>query len=163
MEHICLNWACTSNLSKTQFMAERRAKCQFDSQPLKFRNHPYLLTCRWHATYRWKDLDEGYNFASNLTSIKVFHKKLWASKVVGVPISKISKIKIPISRILKVRVLGQNDIWLQAPCPSTKNIIKGKVVVSSKFGSCWVLWVRVCSWFVRAPKVFQLCTNQLVV
>jgi hypothetical protein len=55
---------------------------------------------------------------------------------VGVPISKISKIKIPISRILKVRVLGQNDIWLQAPCPSTKNIIKGKVVVSSKFGSC---------------------------
>jgi hypothetical protein len=27
----------------------------------------------------------------------------------------------------------------------------------------WVLWVCVCSWFLRAPKVLQLCTNQLVV
>jgi hypothetical protein len=27
----------------------------------------------------------------------------------------------------------------------------------------WVLWVRICLWFVLAPKVLQLCTNQLVV
>ncbi len=27
----------------------------------------------------------------------------------------------------------------------------------------WILWVRVCSWLVRAPKVFQLRINQLVV
>jgi hypothetical protein len=36
---------------------------QFDSQPLKVKNHPDFLMCRWHATYRWKVLDEAYNFA----------------------------------------------------------------------------------------------------
>jgi hypothetical protein len=36
--------------------------------------------------YRWKNFDKGYNFALDLTSIEGFHKKLWASKVVGVPI-----------------------------------------------------------------------------
>jgi len=62
---------------------------QFDSPPLKVKNHPNFLACKWRATYRWKAL-KGYNFASNLTSIEGFHTKLWASKVVGVPISKIS-------------------------------------------------------------------------
>ncbi len=51
-----------------------------------------------------KDLDEGYNFPLDLTSIEGLHKKLWASKVAGVPISG---------------VLGQNDIWVLAPWPGT--------------------------------------------
>jgi hypothetical protein len=46
---------------------------------------------------------------------------------------------------------------------STKYTIKGKVVASSKSESWWVLWVWVCPWLFLAPKVFQLCTNQLVV
>jgi hypothetical protein len=25
------------------------------------------------------------------------------------------------------------------------------------------LWIRVCPWLVLAPKMFKLCTNQLVV
>jgi hypothetical protein len=36
-------------------------------------------------------------------------------------------------------------------------------MVSPQFGPWWVLWIHVCSWFVHAPKMFQLCTNQLVV
>jgi hypothetical protein len=32
-------------------------------------------------------------------------------------------------------VSGQNDIWVLVPWPGTKNIIKGKVVASPKFGS----------------------------
>jgi hypothetical protein len=36
---------------------------QFDSQQLKVRNQPDFLVCRWHATYHWKALNEGYNFA----------------------------------------------------------------------------------------------------
>jgi hypothetical protein len=36
-----------------------------------------------------KDLKKGYNFALDLTLIKAFHKKLWASKVARVPILKI--------------------------------------------------------------------------
>ncbi len=57
----------------------------------------------------------------------------------------------------------QNDIWLQPLWSNTKNIIRGKVMVSPKFGPWWVLWIYVCMWFIHAPKVFQLCTNQLVI
>jgi hypothetical protein len=35
-------------------------------------------------------------------------------------------------------------------------------MVSPKSRSWWILWICVCPWFVRAPKVLQLCTNQLV-
>jgi len=38
----------------------------------------------WHSTYRWKALDEGYNFALDLISIGGLHTKLWASKVARV-------------------------------------------------------------------------------
>jgi hypothetical protein len=41
--------------------------------------------------------------------------------------------------------------------------IRGKVVISPKLGLWWVLWVRVCSWLVLAPKVPKLCINQLIV
>ncbi len=60
-------------------------------------------------------------------------------------------------------VLGQNHIWVQPPWPSIENTIKGKVMVSPKFRLWWVLWVCVCPWLIYAPKVFQLCTNHLVV
>jgi hypothetical protein len=53
--------------------------------------------------------------------------------------------------------LGQ-PLWLVI-----NNIIKGKVVASPKSKSWWVLWICVCPWFVHAPKVLQLCINQLVV
>jgi hypothetical protein len=44
----------------------------------------------WHATYSWKDLEKGYNFALNLTLIEGLHTKLCASKVVRVSTSGIS-------------------------------------------------------------------------
>jgi hypothetical protein len=56
---------------------------QIASRPLKIKNHLDFLTCRWCATYC---LDEGYNFASDFTSIGGVHTKLWAPKVMGVPI-----------------------------------------------------------------------------
>jgi hypothetical protein len=31
-----------------------------------------------------------------------------------------------------------------------------------RFGLWWILWIRVCPWFVCAPKMLQLCINQLV-
>jgi hypothetical protein len=37
------------------------------------------------------------------------------------------------------------------------------VVASPKSGLWWVSWIQVCMWFILAPKVFQLCTNQLVI
>jgi hypothetical protein len=44
------------------------------------------LLCRWCATYYYKALNKGYNFSSNLTSIKGLNTKLWDSKVAWVPI-----------------------------------------------------------------------------
>jgi hypothetical protein len=60
-------------------------------------------------------------------------------------------------------VLEQNDIWVVASWLGTKNTIRGKVVASFKSRPWWVLWVRVCLWFVCAPKVLQLHTNQLII
>jgi len=67
----------------------RESNCQLDSQPFKVENLSYLLACKWCAIYHWKSFDKGYNFVSHLISIGGLHKKLWASKIVGVPISGI--------------------------------------------------------------------------
>jgi hypothetical protein len=50
----------------------------------------------WRATYRWKDLDKGYNFALEFISIRSLHAKLWALEVAGV-------------------LVKQNDIWVLVP------------------------------------------------
>jgi len=45
--------------------------------------------CKWRATYHWKALNEGYNFALNLISIAGLHAKLWAPKVAGILVVRI--------------------------------------------------------------------------
>jgi hypothetical protein len=134
----------------------QESNCQFDSWPLKVKNFLDLFICRWHATYLWKALDKGYNFALDLTSIRGLHKKNMDFQSHGGPNFK--NFEIP-----HLEVLGQNDIWMLAPWLGTKNTIRGKVVASPKFGLWWVLWICVCSWFIRATKMFQLHTNQLVI
>ncbi len=57
----------------------------------------------------------------------------------------------------------RNDIWVLVLWLVTEYTIRGKMLASPKFGPWWVLWVRVCPWFVLAPKVFQLCINQCVI
>jgi hypothetical protein len=128
---------------------------QFDSRPLEVGNCPNLLMCSWRAIYLWKDLDEGYNFASKFTSFEGLHKMLWASKVRS---PNFGNFGIP-----NLGVPRQNDIWVQAPWPSTKNTIRGKNVASPKSRSWWILWFRVCLCLICPPKMFQLCTTQLVV
>jgi hypothetical protein len=56
----------------------------------KVGNRPNLLVFRWRATYLWKVINEGYNFASDLISIRGLHTKLWGLKIVGVPTLGIS-------------------------------------------------------------------------
>ncbi len=50
--------------------------------------------CRWCATYRWKSLNEGYNFGLDLISIGGLHTKLCTPKVVGVPTLGISGLTL---------------------------------------------------------------------
>jgi hypothetical protein len=67
LQHRCLKWACMTHLYtwNTSYGQKKgqESNWQFDSRPLKVGNRPDFLVCRWHVTYRWKALDEGYNFA----------------------------------------------------------------------------------------------------
>jgi hypothetical protein len=44
--------------------------------PWEVRNRLDSLACRWRVTHRWKALNEGYNFDSDLVPIGGLHKKL---------------------------------------------------------------------------------------
>jgi hypothetical protein len=57
---------------------------KMDSRPPKVGNRPDSLACRQRATYHWKFLGQGYNFALDLMAIGGLHKKLYAFKVMGV-------------------------------------------------------------------------------
>ncbi len=133
----------------------RESNWQFDSWPLKVDNRLHFLTWKWRATYRWKDLDKGYNFASDLTSIEGLKIKLWSSKVAKVPILIILGLPLGSSE--------QNDIRVLAPWPSTKCTIRGKVVASPRSKLWWILWVRVCLWLVRALKCSNYALKKLIV
>jgi hypothetical protein len=68
----------------------REPNWQFYSWAVQVRNRPDSLVCRQHATYCWKALDKGYNFASDLITIGGLHVKLCAPKVTGVRVVGIS-------------------------------------------------------------------------
>jgi hypothetical protein len=88
----CLKWAHMIHLNTYNtiygWKKWQKSKYQFDSWPLKVGNCIELHACKWCATYHWKALEEGYKSALNFTWIEGFHKKLWASKMVRVLISK---------------------------------------------------------------------------
>jgi hypothetical protein len=94
----CLKWARIAhlNICNTSYgqMNGRESNWQFSSRPLKVGNRPDILGCRRRATYRWKALDEGYNFALNRVTIGGLHKKLCALKVVGFPADAISGLPL---------------------------------------------------------------------
>jgi hypothetical protein len=68
----------------------RESNWQFDSRPLKVGNWP-LPDIRWQsATWRWKALEESYNFGSDLILIGGWGEKLWSPKVPGVQTGTVS-------------------------------------------------------------------------
>jgi hypothetical protein len=103
LKHICLKWAHMTHLDiwNTSYGQKKgqESNWQFNSQPLKVKNQPDSLSCRWRATYHWKALNEGYNFSLDFISIKGLHAKLYGPKVAKVPTLTIS---------------GQNAIWMWA-------------------------------------------------
>jgi len=54
----------------------RESNCQFDSRPLEVRNRPLPDLRIESATWRWKDLEEGYNFSSDLVAIRICIREL---------------------------------------------------------------------------------------
>jgi len=98
LEHRYLKWSRIAHLDiwNTRYGQKkgRKSNWQFDSRPLKVGNRPNLCACRWRATYSWKALDEGYNFALDLISIRGLHTKLWRPKVVRIPTLAISGLPL---------------------------------------------------------------------
>jgi hypothetical protein len=85
----CLKWACIAHLDicDTSYGQKKghESNWQFDSWALKVGNRPNFVACRQHATYCWKDLNDGYNCALNLIVIRGLHRKLCALKIIGIP------------------------------------------------------------------------------
>jgi len=99
------------------------------------------------SSWRW------LNFALDLISIKCLYVKLWAPKVVGIPVVGISGL--PLGSLETKWHLGAG------PVARHKVYYKGE---GGGFPQVRVVMsrVQVCPWLVLAPKVFQLCTNELV-
>jgi hypothetical protein len=113
----------------------RESNWQFDSRPLKVGNRPLPdIRCEC-ATWRWKDLDEDYNFGSDLVAIGLCSRELWPFKVLGV---ELGQFRDSISRVSRICA-----IWMQPPRWAVENIIWGEVVASPEFGPWWVLCVQV--------------------
>jgi hypothetical protein len=85
-----------SDICSTSYVQKkgRESNWQFDSQPLKVGNRPDYLACNQRATYHWKALNKGYNFALDLITIRGIHKKLCTFKVAGVLVVAISGLPL---------------------------------------------------------------------
>jgi hypothetical protein len=158
LERRCLKWAritLLDNLKHKLWSKEGPGvKMSIWLPTSKVKNRPDFLVCRWHATYHWKALDDGYNFALDLISIWGYKQSYGAPKSQESQLWEFQDSQVGDSR--------QSDIWMPAPWPGIEYTIRGKMVASPKSRSWWVLWVRVCMWLVLTSKVLQLCINQLV-
>jgi hypothetical protein len=132
----------------------RESNCQFDSRPQKVGNRPDLLSFRGRATYRWKALDESYNFASDCIAIRGLLAKLWGSKVAGVPFGAISGLPLGSPR--------KNSHLDVASMESCKVYYKGEGGGFPQVRAVVNLVCPCCPWLVLAPRVLQLCTNHFV-
>jgi len=159
LERRCLKWFRITHLDTSHVSYDqkkgRKSNCEIDSRPLNIRKHPNFLVCRWFAIYHWKAFNEGYNFASDLISIGGFHTKLWAPKVV---------------RVLTMGILGLPLGSLETKWHLGWPVARHKVYYKGEGGG--FPQVRVCSWFVRAPKcsnytltnlLFGLCNSVWVI
>jgi hypothetical protein len=147
-------WPCMSHLDICSISygqkKGRKANWQFDSRPLKVRNWPNLLGCRRRATYRWKALNEGYNFASDCIAIGGLKKKLCALKVLGILAGGISGVP------------GEKSHLDAGPVESHRIYYKGEGGGFPQVRAAVSLVCPCCPWLVLAPKVLQLCTNHFV-
>jgi len=138
-------------------MAKRRGResnCQFDSRPQKVKNRPDLLSCKGRATYRWKALDESYNFALDRIVIRGLLAKLWDSKVAGIPFGAISGLPLGSP--------GKKSHLDVASVESCRVYYKGGGGGFPQVRAMVGLVCSCCPWLVLTPRVLNLCTNHFV-
>jgi hypothetical protein len=111
----------------------RESNWQFDSRPLKVRNRPLPDVRFRSATWRWKDLDEGYNFGSDLVAIQLRSQDLWQFKVPRVPPGQFRDSISGVPGICAIR--------MPPPRRGAENTIGSKVVAYSRV---WAVVSLVC-------------------
>jgi hypothetical protein len=89
----CSKWPRISHLDICS-PSYGQKKGQFDSRPLKVGNRPFSNSCSESAAWRWKALDESYNFGLNVVPIQVWGEKLWMPKILGVQTRTISGLHL---------------------------------------------------------------------
>jgi hypothetical protein len=119
----------------------------------KSQNWLNFLAYKWHVTYCWKALNEGYNFASDLIIIKFFHAKLCAPKVAGVATMGI--LRLPLGS------LGTKNHLDVAPVKKCKVYYKGEGGGFPQVRAMVSLVSPSCLWLLLTPKVLELCINHL--
>jgi hypothetical protein len=122
-----------------------RESASFDSRRLKVGNRPEILGCRERATYRWKGLDETYNFALDCIAIQGLLAKLWGSKVPGVPFGAISGLPLGSP--------GKNSHLDVASVESCRVYYKGEGGGFPQVRAVVSLVCVCCPWLVLAPRV----------
>ncbi len=151
LERRCLKWTCMTHLGiwNTRYGQKKAQKSnrQFDSRPLKVKNRLNFLVWRWRATYRWKDLDKGYNFSLYFISIRGLHANLWAPKVVGVLVVRISRFPLG-----SPGTKCHSDV---GPMAGHKVYFKGEGGGFPQVRAVVSFVNLSCLWWVLGPKVFQ--------
>jgi hypothetical protein len=151
-----LAWAIWT--STAQVMTKRKVENQLNPN-----------VCKWSATHRWKALNEGYNFASNLIAIEGLHRKSCAFKVTGVLVvgilgllGKKNHLDVAPMEIYKVYYMGEGGdffrIWatvslvspkLPVACLSTKGAPK------SDLTNLWLVECRF-KWVIESLSFFLI-------
>jgi hypothetical protein len=154
----CLKWARIGhsdiwNISYDQKKGQE-SNCQFDSRPLKVWNRPLPDVRFGSTTWRWKALDESYNFALDRIVIQGLLAKLWGFKVPGVPFGAISG--------LPVGSPGKNSHLDVGSVESHRVYYKGEGGGFPQVRAVVSLVCPCCPSLVLAPRVLQLCTNHFV-
>jgi len=147
LERRCLKWARIAHLDiwNTSYGQKKgqESNCQFDSWPKKVKNRPNLLSCKGRVIYRWKALNENYNFALDHIAIRGLLAKLWSSKVTKVSAGTKSHLNVSSMANHKVYYKGEGGGF-----PQVRAMVN--------------LVCPCCPWLVLTPKVLQLCTNHFV-
>jgi len=121
LKRICPKWPCIAhfdicNPSYGQKKG-RESNCQFDSRPLKVGNRPLPDVASRSETWRWKALNESYNFSLELVPIGVWGEKLWPSKV--------SRLQLEIVSRLQLGSLGKKEPFGCSLRSETQRILYG--------------------------------------
>jgi len=98
----CLKWPSIGHLDIcSPSYGQKKGR---DSRPLKVGNRLFFDIRIGCATWRWKALEESYNFGLDLVTIRLCSRELWAPKVPGLQPGQF--------RDSNLGVPGKRAIWL---------------------------------------------------